>query len=131
MAISIAWDNVEKTIIRYDFESQWTWQDLRAAIESDDAMIASVAHTVHLIFDLRQVEGIPPNPMAQFRHIAAMIHPRLGMIVFVGADSWTRTVLEIFYQVYGTRLEGLSGVASVRTLEEARAIITTHIVQTP
>jgi len=69
--------------------------------------------------------------MAQFPSVANVVHPRLGMIVFVGSDSWARTALEIFYKVYGRRLEGLSGVASVPTLDEARAIIASHTAQVP
>lgn len=126
MGISIGWDDPAKTIIRYDFDPFWTWEDLRNAVQQDDALFDSVDHTVHLIFDMRQIEVVPANPLTQLRQVGSQIHPRLGLIVFVGTNAWAKMVLEIFYKVYGSRAEGLAGLESAATLEEARAIIAAY-----
>jgi hypothetical protein len=123
MGVSIEWDNEAKTAIRYNFEPFWTWQDFIEAARSDDALIDSVDHTVHLIFDVQHIEIVPANPLQHLKALGGGIHPRLGLIIFVGNNAWAKMVLEIFYQVYGARAEGLTGIHAVRTLDEARQII--------
>ncbi|MBN2305085.1 MAG: hypothetical protein JXQ72_11435 [Anaerolineae bacterium] len=126
MSISVAWDNSEKTAIRYDFDPMWTWQDFVAATQEDDALFDSVDHTVHLVLNMQQIKTFPSNPLQHLKRLSGHLNPQLGLIVCVGNNAWATKVLEIFYKVYGQRAEGLTGVESVHTLDEARQIIANY-----
>lgn len=49
MAIATRWDNKKKTIVLLEFESEWSWRELEAAVQAADALIGSVEHVVDLI----------------------------------------------------------------------------------
>ena len=123
MGIRIFWDDDEKTVIRYEFEESWTWEDLIAAVQKDDELMAEVDHTVHLILDMRAIRDVPSNPMGHLRSIAGMVSPQLGLVIFVGTNRWAQALVEIFYKVYKSQVKGMSGVAVVATLDEAYAAI--------
>jgi hypothetical protein len=125
MKITVAWDNPEQTIIRYDFAQGWTWEDLFAAVAEDDSLMDSVDHDVHIIFNVQDA-SVPPNPLSRLRGLSGQINPKLGLLVVVATDAWFHRVTEIFYSVYGKNLEGLAGVHRADTLADARQIIAAH-----
>ncbi len=125
MKITVAWDNPERTIIRYDFADGWTWEDLFAAVAEDDSLMDTVDHTVHLIFNVQDTSA-PPNPLSKMRGLSGQISPQLGLLVVVGSDAWFHRVTEIFYSVYGKNLEGMVGVRRADTLAQARQLIAAH-----
>jgi hypothetical protein len=124
MGIKLSWDNPDtKTTIRYDFESDWTSDDFFDAIRADDDMIASVEHTVHLMFDMRRSEHVPFVPVSKLRELAGGISQRTGLIVLVGADMWMNVLANVFQKVYAPRVQHFAGLRLARTPEHAREII--------
>lgn len=123
MGVKLAWDNKEKTIIRYDFSEPWTWEDFRGACDLDDVMFNSVDHTVHCLFNLMDIHTVPTNLLLKLPQILQLINPRLGLIVIAGEYTWAKSIAEIFFKVYGHRVEGLAGLKTAYTLDEARQII--------
>jgi hypothetical protein len=126
MTVTVAWDDEAKTILRYEFTDPWTWDEFFAVLDADDDLIGSVEHTVHVIFDATGMRFVPPNPVAQFKNVASLINPRLGILVIVGNNLWFQKVGEIFHVLYGRRVQGISKVLSTQTLDEARALIAEH-----
>jgi hypothetical protein len=47
----------------------------------------------------------------------------LKMVVVVGDNAWAETLANIVSNAYGQYIQSLAGIAKVRTLEEAYAII--------
>lgn len=123
MAISVDWDSPEHRAVLYVFAAEWTWDELIDAAQADDALLESVDHTVHAILDGSQVLRMPGNLTGRMHEFSPLIHPNLGLIILVGADKWAELILSLFYRIYGPNLAGLTGVRSVRTLDEARALV--------
>jgi hypothetical protein len=46
MPITVNWDNDAKTVIRYDFEGHWNWDEFRAAANEAFVFTRSVQHRV-------------------------------------------------------------------------------------
>lgn len=126
MGVTIHWDNPEKTIIRYDFADPWTWEELVQVFIDDDALLDSVDHPVHLVFNAETMRTVPSRPLAVFRDLADEVKPRTGLLVIAGNNLWFQKLGEIFYNVYGVNLEGLPGIKTVSTLAEARALIANY-----
>ena len=53
MAISIEWGNDEHTIIYWVFNGKWTWEEFSDAQRDSNRLLATVAHTVHVIGNLQ------------------------------------------------------------------------------
>lgn len=126
MPVHVEWDNPEHTVIREDFIDPWTWEDYLVAASQDDEFIDSVDHTVHLMLNLTQTKSIPPNPFGYLQSVGADLSPNLGLILIVGGSMWAETIVNLFYKLYGSRSEGLMGVYSVDTREEAYELIADH-----
>jgi hypothetical protein len=126
MAIKADWDSPEHRAILYVFEEDWTWDELIEAARADDPLIESVDHTVHIILDGRQAKRMPGNPTGRMHEFSPLIHPRLGLIILVGADMWSEIILSLFYKKYGQNLVGLKGVRCVTTLDDARALVAAY-----
>ena len=47
MSVQVAWDNHEKTIVRYVFEGKWTWDEFYPAYNKAIEMENSVTHRGH------------------------------------------------------------------------------------
>ncbi len=124
MGIKVSWDNPEtKKIIRYDFEPVWTAEEFFAAQREDDALITSVDHLVHFLFDMRRSDHVPYVPVTQLRQIAAGIKHQTGLIVLVGANMWVNVLAEVFQKVYASQIKGFTGLKHARTPDHARDII--------
>ena len=123
MAIVTRWDNRKKSIILLEFESEWTWDDLQAAVQKADSLIGGVEHIVHLIVDLEGA-SIPGDIWTRAKDLLAAGDPRPneGARVVVGANGALKTI-------YQTLLRALPSDAEQRevlfadSLSDARAII--------
>ena len=121
MGITVQWDNFEKTVIRYDFESSWTWDDFHAAAAKSGAMTKEVKHQVHLIANMFHSAPLPEGAMLQFSNALRNAPKDRGMFVIVAGDAWMNTLARILGK---TITRPGSKFALVATLEEARAIVT-------
>ncbi len=124
MGISVHLDTPELSIVRYEFDAHWDWEDLFVATQEDDKLVAG-RERFHLILDMRAVKAMPPNPTVKLRKLAEGVGAaaQLGLIVMVGQSRWAETILDIFYRVYGSQANSIGGVDSVQTLEQARALV--------
>lgn len=129
MGILVNWDSAEQTAVRYEFSAAWTWDEFFAALQQDDEMIASVSHTVHMILDFRQARTVPPNPGAQFRNVAQQVSDQLGLIIVVGNNMWFESVVQMFVKLFGSSMKGITGLKTVKTIEEAREIVANYSPQ--
>lgn len=126
MPITVVWDDEGHTAIRYDITDPWDWPDLLEAFTKDDDLIKSVNHAVHLILNFSESKTAPPDPMSRLKGIAGMVSSQVGLVIIVGASAWFQIVTTIFYKVYGPRTEGMVGLQTVETLEQARVAIAAY-----
>ena len=123
MAILTTWDNSSKNTVHVEFESEWSWDDLEAAIDKTDRLIASVPHHVDIIID---VEGssIPKDFMNAAKNLLANPEPRdnEGRRIVVGAGKMMRTAYSAVQKTFGEKLVGRE-LLFADDLTQARAIL--------
>ncbi len=120
MGIKVTWDNAERTIIYFDFEGRWDWDELYTASEQATRMLDSVDHVVDFIMDIREAQQIPKDFMSHAEHIASGSHPRRGIMVVVGANGLLRTLGSGLRRLFPDATRNLAFAAD---LEEAYEII--------
>jgi hypothetical protein len=122
MGITVAWDNPEKTILRYVHYGGWTWAELDAAVTEARRLFRSVTHPVHVIIDLRESRPLPPlttMPSLPARPVLSLAPDRGSKLIFVGSAAITRPYQDAARLRYRAR-RSKSRVAFIPTVEEAR-----------
>ncbi len=126
MPVTISWDNPDKTILLYQFENRWTWDELYAALNDAWRLLNEGETPVDIIMDMEHADVIPANAIAQFSKISSALHPRMRTIVIVGGGGMAASLLSIFAKVYGKSSQRYHVVVS---REKAYALI--HNEQRP
>lgn len=119
MPVEVSWDNAEQTRIRYHFTGKWTWSDLDTAIQTVNALLASVPHRVYILIHFEAAQ-IPNGAITELRQRNARPAPNWGGGVFIGVHPLLRILIENFRKIYPP-LAKQYAVASSR--DEAVAII--------
>jgi|GEM_PF-3136748 hypothetical protein len=66
MPVTIAWYDDTQTILHMHFTEPWTISEMSEAIHEVRLNMQDVAHMVDLVFDIGQVQRIPPNIITHF-----------------------------------------------------------------
>lgn len=120
MSVTVDWFNEEKTIIKYQFEGQWKWEELYIALQQVDVMMNSVQHTVYIIVDYQKSSGVPAGALTHLRSSTMKAAPNWGGGVFIGISSLVQALLNVF-----TSLNKKLGerYATAKNMETAYSII--------
>jgi hypothetical protein len=118
--IQVVWDNIDKTVIRFEFEGSWTWDDLYQASDEATAMLDTVPHMVDFVLDVRNANQIPRDFMNHAGNIANGQNPKRGLLVVVGANRLLRTLGGTLRRLFP---QATKDVKIVGTLEEAYEVI--------
>ena len=123
MAIVTRWDNRKKTIVLLEFESEWSWDELEAAVQKADSMIGAVEHYVDLIIDLEGT-SIPKDIFSAAKTLldSGEARPNEGARVVVGANGAIRTIYQTFQKTFNSAVEGRD-ILFAPSMADARAII--------
>jgi hypothetical protein len=125
MPLIVSWDNDDKTAIRVDSPSIWTWEDFDNAVDEAFVMIRSVEHAVSMIITTSSGKAAPkglPVP-----HIMRMIRNKpknAGVAVIVDPRRQERFAARVFAAVLKVRKNAAQQTLYASSLEEARSIIT-------
>jgi hypothetical protein len=101
VAITFEWDNPEKTCIRYEFQSWWSWQDLRRVVNEVSETISVVEGPVDVI--------VNPGLSAQLSETGLLLDykdtgvantDQIRSVVVVGNCSLTNLLFFMFRQIY-------------------------------
>ncbi len=123
MAIVTRWDNKKKTVILLEFESEWTWDELEAAVQRADGLIGSVEHFVDLIIDLEGA-SIPRDILTGAKNLLSSgeARPNEGARVVVGANGALRTIYQTLQKTLSNDVEERE-VLFAPNISDARAIL--------
>jgi hypothetical protein len=120
MSIKVSWDNEAKTIIRYDFEGDWNWEEFHVAAQEAFKLTRSVEHTVDTISNFLPGTRLPANAFLQFRRAMVDAPKNRGVTAIAGNSSFITRMVSVFSKVNKRLGERLVVVAS---LEEARKVL--------
>jgi hypothetical protein len=61
MKITVTWDGLDQNLLRFCFSADWTWDDYYNSLMQGMAMMASVVHTVDLLFCMGPGTDMPES----------------------------------------------------------------------
>jgi|FLYN01.1.fsa_nt_gi hypothetical protein len=128
MGIRVTWGNAERTFINFNFEGDWTWDELERATDQATGMLDSIDYTVDFIMDIRHANQVPKDLMSHAERIASGHHPRRGIMVVVGANRLLRTVGRGLRKLFP---EATRNVLFAADLEEAHELIVERQMSRP
>ena len=118
MGISVVWDDVEHTVIRWDFAEGWTWDEFQTAFEHSVKMTEDMTRRVDVIPYVEAAKSIPPSALGQFNRITRQMPPITGLVVITGGNTLVNAMISTFRSVYR-----VGSWRTASTLDEARALI--------
>jgi hypothetical protein len=123
MGIITRWDDKQQTIVLLEFETSWTLDDLKQAVQEADALIGSVDHRVDLLIDIED-SRMPSDFMGMARVLLADGEARgnEGRRVVVGASALFRQGYNAVKAAFRSKLEGRE-ISFAADRDEARAIL--------
>jgi len=125
MGIVTRWDNSDKTAILLEFESEWSWENLQAALERADALLISVDHQVDIIIDM-EGSNVPKDFINAVRRLLHAngneARSNEGNRIVVGASSAMRTVYTTVQKTFKGTFQGRE-LLFAADLDDARAIL--------
>lgn len=124
MSFKIAWDNDEKTVMRYSAHGQWNWRDYHGAIRQSLYTLHRHPHLVDVIIDIRGGDraALPSGLAAHGRTFGKKLSPQMsGRAIAIGFPPEAVAVLGVGEDRTMTTPDGF--VVFVDTDEEAQTII--------
>ncbi len=120
MAITVAWDSEQHTIVRFTFIGRWDWNDFYNASAQSHELIEQVSHNVDLLIDLRNSQMLPENMLSHLNRLPQIAHPNTGAVVIVGANKVMQALSDLYVRVYG---KGSRQFRMVKTLDAGRQFL--------
>src|SRR4026209_274017 len=99
MGITITWDDEHHMILRYIFDSQWTWDDFYVARDRVNGLVESEAHVVALLLKVPQDVTIPPNFVSKFATMFRERPANIYALVMVGGSPYMRALVGVLASV--------------------------------
>ena len=118
MGIHVVWDDVEQTIIRWDFEPQWDWNDFWAAFDTSIKMAGGSTYRMDVIPNVTNSKRLPIGALGAFKSIDTKLPEFTKLVVVAGPDSMTSVMIKTFAQI-----NRIDSWRTAKTLDEARVII--------
>ena len=118
MTIHVVWDDADKSIIRWDFESEWDWNDFWDAFAESIRMGEGYTRRVDVIPDVTHTKRLPIGALGAFKSADAKLPDFTKLVVIAGPDTITRTIIKTFAQI-----NRIDSWRTAITVDEARAII--------
>lgn len=124
MTVDVIWDNEERSILRYVFDKQWTWEDVATATLESHAALDAVPHRhVAIIFEAPPDVHVPPDTLVNARRTLKSSHPKAFPLVFVLVNPLARMIINTLAHISGSIGAQMRIVDS---LAEARIVIAEH-----
>jgi hypothetical protein len=124
MAVQFGWDNEQKTIFCYTYQTGWTWEDFFAARKQAYVLMDAVSHKFGLILDASHVTRLPPNTLANARNSLRTSHRNVIIIVMVVTHPFVRALVNTLQDV---ALIAPLSIEMAVSMDEARTIISEHL----
>lgn len=123
MPIVVDWDNELQTVIRCDFDSTWTWNDVFAMNRTIETLMDTVNHPVKVMIVMSGKNFPQSGTLTYTKHLFVHDHPNYDRhVVFVGGTILIKTFERIIRKAY---VQAMSNVYSdyADTVESARQLL--------
>ena len=113
--VEVRWGNEAHSIMIWDFEKGWTWNDLNNARRTFDQLMDTVPHTVHIIFNMNRTILPIGDAMHNLKTMNEQYPPNMGLLIVVNPSSFAFKITNIVKRVFRI----WNGMTFVSTLAEA------------
>lgn len=120
MTISVGWDNDEQTVLCYQFNGTWTWEDMEVALETGFSLTESVTHKVHVVADMRHSGELPHGLILKINKVLMVAPANRGNIVLVGANSEMKTIVRMAGRIHARVAQKIS---TANSFDDAYAVL--------
>jgi hypothetical protein len=121
MTVTVRPDTSGTDVYRFDFTGRWTWDEVFRAI-NEAVEMGSVTVRNDVILMLEDANYLPSGAIEKVKNISHIAPHNGGLFIMVGLGAFPAVFLNVFRRLYP---EGQFW-RTVRTIEEARAIIRQH-----
>ncbi|MBZ0291919.1 MAG: hypothetical protein K8L99_05055 [Anaerolineae bacterium] len=128
MSIEVSWANPEKTVIVYAYEGRWSMEQFNNSYQQARKLMDTVQHPVDFIIDVRNSSLLPSGILSRGRNVVTTPHPNEGRTAIVGANTFVRSMLDLFSRLYGERYRE-SKFYLAPTMDEAHKWLSTNRAQ--
>ncbi len=121
MPITVEWFDVKQTVILFQFDGQWVWDEFYVAFDTQvNPMLKSISHSAYLIFDFSQTITMPMNGALHARNVFKNLAPNWEKSIVVSDRKFIQIVVDLFQKMnfYDTGNKTLRA----KTLDEALQI---------
>lgn len=94
MGIKVLWENQERTVIRQVLKGRWTVEEYLHSAEKIYKLLNGLPHTVHIIADARESDGVPANFLSIARQLDELVAENQGLVLIIAANPHSRTIVE-------------------------------------
>lgn len=99
MSVYAIWDNAQHTVIRYEFDGRWTWDEFYMVLEQVKGMLDTVPHMVDFIMNSTS-DYVPPSFITHFGKIWQEVHPRAGTVLIVSSSGFAKAMYGVVHRLY-------------------------------
>jgi hypothetical protein len=92
-SVEIRWDNEEKTILRYVFIGDWTWDDYLGCLNEGRKMMAEIEHPVCVLNDMQQMGKLQPNFASTAKSVISSRPKNTGLAIFLTSNTFFYKVM--------------------------------------
>jgi hypothetical protein len=94
MSVKVEWDNVTRTVLRWDLAGDWNWDEVWITKALALTMLKPVDHRVHFMvtFACESSFRLPEATLEHLRKLTLNELPGEGLIVFVGTSLTSRSI---------------------------------------
>lgn len=128
MPITVRWDNDSQTVVYYEFNGKWTWEEYHNAIHSAYELVEKLPYVVNMILDFRHANVMPSNALSIFGRSMKTPPRDFDLAVLVTKSGFIEAIYNVFRRVNGKMAEKL---VMVKTVEEARALLAAYDAKRP
>ncbi len=108
MGIHAHWADSARTLLVMTFETDWSWEDYRAAHVMAWDALAEFSHPVDMIYDFSSSDTIPTRALAEFgRALRAGRPDNVDRIVLVGTTGLLRIINGVLRNTYPAEAAGM------------------------
>lgn len=98
-SVTLAWDNEQKTILRYTFLGDWTWDEYLERLNEGRVLMAEVEHPVCVLNDMQRMGKLPPNFASTAKSVIASRPKNTGLAIFLTTNAFFKVMYRVLAQL--------------------------------
>lgn len=119
MPILVGWDDIESSIILWNYTQEWTWQESVEAAEQTQMLRQSVnKQSIVVILNMEFVQTIPRDSIRNMRRLLHNLQGR-DCVILCGSNTAVNVITSFLRTLFQNEADRILMVAS---LEEARTL---------